>query len=251
MPGFSGQGKVYIGTSMIQSGIRQPDDLVWIGDASEFRIKMDVQSAQRNESFTGLRQPHRTLIKSRSGSLMVKFDEWNASNLALALNGSSAAVAAGTAVTNYTYTVGKRVGSILVLPAPNVTAVVVKDSTGAPITLVAGVDYRLDAARGTIEILRLQAFVQPFKVDFTPGAHTKVGALNTATRELFVRLDGVNTDDNTTVIANCFRIKLSPAKELALINNDFNDFELDGDLLADTGRAFDSADGQFFNIVLP
>lgn len=248
MPGFSGQGKVSIGTAVVTNGVRVPGMLRFIGNASEFKLSIDEQTATRNDSFTGLRMPLRRISKARGASLMIKFDEFNPDNLALALKAATTQVSASGAVLGYTFPSGAKVGSVLAAPAKNLSSVVIKDSAGSPATLVPGVDYSLDAFAGTVEILRLQAFVQPFKMDYTPGAHTKTGALNQPTIEHYVHFAGINTDDNSRAIVDVFRVPLTPSKEIALINDDFADFELNGEVLADTGRAVNSADGQFFSI---
>jgi hypothetical protein len=248
MPGFSGQGRVLIGTAQLVGGIRQPGLLRWIGNASKFEVAIEEQTAQRSESFSGTRSPLRRITKSRGAKLDVVFDEFNSENLALALGATVTQVSTGTAVTNYNFPTGARVGTTLALPAKNVTAVTVTDSAAG--NLVLGTHYTLDAANGAIELLSLGSFVQPFRANFTPGAHTKVGALNVPTTEVFVQLQGINTDDNSRVSVDVFRVKLTPAKMMSLINDDFADFNLDGEVLADTARSLASADGQLFAVAL-
>lgn len=246
MPGFSGQGKVLIGTSQTVAGIRQPGLLRWLGNASLFKVGLSEDSSQRNESYTGLRSPLRKLTKARGGNIEIKFDEFTDDNTALGLVAAVTAVSSGAPVTNYAFPSGAKVGSILAAPAKNLSAVSVKDSAGSPATLVLGTDYTLDAFAGTAELLNLGTYVQPFKMNYTAGAYTKIGALSQASVDVYLQFVGINTDDQSRCVVDIFRARLKPTKEFTLINDDYVDFDLEGDILIDTGRVAASAEGQFF-----
>lgn len=248
MSGFNGQGKVLIGTAMTVAGILQPGLLRWIGNASEFKVQMDEKTSQRNESFSGSRLPYRRLTQSRAGTISIKFDEFSKTNNALALVASVTQVSAGTAVVAYPFPSGASIGSVLSVPSKNITAFALKDSTGTPLTLVSGTDYDVDLFTGSATIKNLGSYVQPFKADYTPGAHTKIGALNQAATDVYIKFEGVNTDDGTRIASDIYRARLSPTKEFNFIGDDYQDFMLDGTILADTGRTASSADGQFYNI---
>jgi hypothetical protein len=250
MPGFSGQGKVLIGTRQ-SNGL--PGVLRWIGNASVFRVAQNEDTVERQESYTGNRLPNRRLTRSRGGEITITFDEFNKENMAIALLGQNSLVAAGSAVTNFNFPTGAVVGDSLILPAKNVSAVAVRDSTGSPKTLPPG-QYELDAFSGTITLLDLTTgapYVQPFKADYTPGAVNVIGAFKLLSTEVYIRMDGVNTDDNSRVICDVFRTRLSPSRQMDLINNDFNDFEVAGSVLADLTRSAGSAGGQFYSLTLP
>lgn len=249
MPGFSGQGKVYIGTAQVVSGIRQPGILAWIGNAKTFKINQEEQSSQRNESFSGSRLPYRRLAQGRSGTVDISFDEFTDDNMALALLGAITQVAAGAAVVGYTFPSGAKVGSVLAVPAKNLSLTALKDSAGAPATLVAGTDYDLDAFAGTFTLKNLGAYVQPFKADYTPGGFKKIAALNQPVQELYLRMDGINTDDGSRAIVDIFRARLAPISGWDAISEDFVDFEMQAAILADTGRSSSGADGQFYTLV--
>lgn len=251
MPGFSGQGKVLIGARQNDG---TPGILRWIGNASVFRVAQNEDTVERKESYTGNRLPNRRMTRGRGGEITITFDEFSKENMAIALLGSNTAVAASAAVTNSPFPTGAIVGDTLVMPRKNVSAVTIKDSTGAPKTLTAGVNYELDAFAGTIRLLDLTtggAFVQPFKADFTPGAVNVVGAFKLLSTEVYVRMDGINTDDGSRVICDVFRTRLSPSRQMDLINDDFNDFEVSGSVLADLLRQSSDAGGQFYSLTLP
>ncbi|MBI5334742.1 MAG: hypothetical protein HZB72_09200 [Burkholderiales bacterium] len=247
MPGFLGQGKVLIG---LRKSDGTPDLLRWIGNASAFSLSLGEETVERNESYSGNRLPLRRATRSRQGNIELTFDEFSADNEALMLIGAVTEVAAAAAVSGWTAPANAKVGSIIALPAKNVSAVAVKDSTGSPKTLPPA-GYSLDAAAGTIELLDITTggpYVQPFKVDYTPGAHKVVGAFKQATAEVYIRLNGINTDDGSRVIVDVFRARLSPTQSLPLIGDDFADFQLQGTVLADLTRVETSAGGQFFSL---
>lgn len=247
MPGFSGQGKVFIG-SRLSTGL--PGPMRWLGNCSVFRLAQNEDTVERKESYTGNRLPNRRMTRGRGGELTITFDEWTKEGAAWSLLGASTNVAAGSAVTAWVAPTGFVAGDSILLPAKNVSAVTVVDSTGSPKTLPSG-QYTLDAFAGTItldDITTGGPYVQPFKVDYTPGAVTVIGGFKLLAPEVYVRLDGINTDDNSRVIVDVFRSRLSPARQVDFISDDFADFELVGATLADLTRSSASAGGQFYSI---
>ena len=54
---------------------------------------------------------------------------------------------------------------------------------------------------------------------------------------------------NAKVLVELYRIAFDPLKELGLITEEYNKFELEGSLLADSTKPFDNALGQFGRIV--
>jgi hypothetical protein len=251
MPGFSGQGKVYIGTALIGvGGIRQPGILTYIGNAPKFKINHEETTSQRNESFSGSRLPFRRLAQGRSGTVDIGFDEFTKDNMALALLGAVTQVTAGTAVVGYTFPTGAKIGSVLAVPGKNLTATALKDSAGTPIILSAANDYDLDAFAGSFTLKAIPG-TQPYKADYTPGAFTKIAAMNQPTSDIYIRMDGINTDDGSRAIVDIFRARLSPISGWDAISNDYVDFEMQGSILADTSRLSAGADGQFYTITTP
>lgn len=252
MSGFLGQGKVFVGPRLV-TGL--PDIMRWLGNAAKFELALDEQQVARNESYSGTRLPARRQTVTRNGTVNITFDEFSDDNNALILVGTKTVVAASGAQTNValaaTVPNPAVVGSTLIIPGNNLTGVVIKDSTGSPKTLTVDVNYRLDAFAGSIDILDLTTggpYVMPLKADFTPGQRTVVGSFQTVTPELYVRFNGVNTDDNSRCIVDVFRTRLMPPKNFALISDDFANYDLSGGMLADPTRLATDPGGQFFKI---
>jgi hypothetical protein len=252
MAGLSGQGKVLIAK-------RNPDGSAgayrWLGNTPKFEIGLEEEVTEKSESYSGSRLPFRRVTKSRKGTLSVTMDEASKANMALVLNSLATLVAAPAAVADRPLAAAAAVGDILSLfGAKAVSNVVIKDSSGAPKVLVAGVNYSVSPFAGTVEILDLAnggPFVMPLTASLTPGATTQVGAFTTASAEYSIMLDGMNSDDGSRFIVDVYRVRLSPAKALSLITEDYAEFELEGTVLADMTRTAEGVGGQFFNITLP
>jgi hypothetical protein len=247
MPGFSGQGKVLVGTRL-STGL--PGPMRWLGNASVFRLAQNEDTVERKESYTGQRLPNRRMTRGRGGEITITFDEWTKEGAAWALLGATTTVAAGSAVANWVAPTGYVAGDTILLPHKNVSAVSIVDSTATPKTLPNGQTTQ-DLFAGSITLDNLTAggpYVQPFKVSYTPGAVSVIGGFKLLAPEVYVRLDGINTDDDSRVIVDVFRNRLSPARQVDFISDDFADFELVGATLADLTRASSSAGGQFYSV---
>jgi hypothetical protein len=249
MPGFSGQGKVWIGN--VVGGVPQP--LVWMGNALSLSVALTEDVLERNESFSGSRLPLCRTTRAKQATVNLSGDEWNVDNLTRLLQATKTTVAAGAAVVGELAPPGVTVGSLVVLGGQNVTAVAVQDSTGAPKTLVANTNYRLHAKTGAIEFIDLTVggpYVQQVKTNYTPGARDVVALFNSGNPEQWIRFEGINTDDNTEVLVDLYRVRLSPTRELPLILDEYATFEQEGSVLVDTTKPAGGTLGQFGRLVL-
>jgi len=52
------------------------------------------------------------------------------------------------------------------------------------------------------------------------------------------------------VLVELYRVAFDPLKEISFISNEYNKFEIEGSLLADSSKPFDATLGQFGRIVL-
>jgi len=129
--------------------------------------------------------------------------------------------------------------------------VVLTDSTGTPVTLVKGTHYTVDEDFGAITFLSVATLTAPIKAAYTYGAVTDVGIFTAPLPERFLRLEGINTaDSNKPVLVELYRVAFSPLKNLGLITDDLNKFELEGSLLADSTKPYDATLGQYGRITL-
>ena len=132
-----------------------------------------------------------------------------------------------------------------------------KDSATPAKTLVLGTDYTADLDFGAVQLLRLDdgaatpvPFTAPLKASYGFGVTTEIGIFTQPLPERFLRLEGLNTaQGNAKVLVELYRVAFDPLKELNLISDEYNKFELEGSLLADNTKPVDAVLGQFGKIV--
>lgn len=117
--------------------------------------------------------------------------------------------------------------------------------------MVLNTDYQiLDRKAGLIKILNIGTFVQPFKFDYTPEAADLVTMFTQPAKERFLRFSGLNTaNSDDPVIVDLYRVIFDPAANIALINDELAQFELEGSVLFDSTRSIDAALGGFGRII--
>jgi len=125
---------------------------------------------------------------------------------------------------------------------------VIVDSTGSPVTLVAGTDYKLTGS--VVTILNVTGFVQPFKATYTYGSQEIITMMTSVTPpERYIVFDGLDTFTGVAVHAELFRVQFLPAKTFSLIDPDWGGFDLTGALLYDELNAADSTFGGFGRLI--
>jgi hypothetical protein len=150
------------------------------------------------------------------------------------------------------------VGERYFLAHPKVASLVIQDSSATPATLVEGLDYTADVDFGAIQFLRLDdggtpavPYAAPLKASYAFGVTTGIGIFTQPLPERYLRLEGINTaDGNARVLVELYRVAFDPLKEMSLISNEYNKFEMEGSLLADASKPIDATLGQFGRIQL-
>lgn len=244
---FVGQGKVFIGSRDV---LGNPMALRFVGNVPNLKFSLKTDVIEHKESTSGQRATDARIIKGKSADFSCALEDFTKENLALVLYGASSQITTGT-VTAEALPLGLAVGDFAALKGQSVTSVVVKDSTPVtPLTLVAGTDYELNAEHGSIRILNIGAYVQPFKADYTKGAVTSINMLTQPLPERFVRFEGLNiADSNKPVLIELYRVAIDPLKELAMIGENVASFDLSGSVMIDALKANDAVLGQFGRIV--
>lgn len=249
MPGYSGQGKVSLGFRRA-NGL--PDVMRWLGNASVFQLGQSANRVERNESFSGTRSPHRAMTATREGTLKITFDEWNNENMRWIAQGDVQQVAGGNFADWVAPTSATKAGDRIMLPWRDITIAAngIKDSASSPVT-IAQAKWKITEGGTGVELLEtLAGITAPLKLTGTYAAHQVMGAFNMLNAEVFIRFEGINTDTAEKEIVDVFRVRLDPAKQIDMINNDnFADFELDGTLLLDNTRPANGPGGQMWQVM--
>lgn len=246
------QGRVYLGR---RDAAGLPIDLRSPGNVADLKLTLQTDVLEHYESQTGQRTLDHRMIKQKSATVMLTLESFTPENLALALYGQPLTDAGGTVTEETLGSTTLKIGERYPLAHPQVSNLIVTDSAATPVTLEAGVDHTADLVFGALQLLRLtdgtDPFVGPLKASYTYGAVTEVGIFTQPLPERFVRLEGVNTaQSNAPVLVELYRVAFDPLKELALISEEYNRFELEGSLLADGTKPWDATLGQFGRIVM-
>lgn len=238
------QGRVYLGK---RDASGNPIELRTPGNVAELKLALKTDVIEHYESQSGSRSLDHRMIKQKSATVTLTLEEFTKENLALALYGHFVQSPTGT-VTDEPLPAAVVVGDRYALAHPKVSALIVKDSPGASLTL--GTHYTADTDFGAIQFLDLASFVPPFKASYSYGAVTEIGIFTQPAPERFLRLEGINTaQGNAKTLVELYRIAFDPLKEISFISNEYNQFELEGSLLADPGKPVDAALGQFGRLV--
>lgn len=229
---YSGQGRVII-------GLRDADgkmiDAWQVGNCTALEIQVAVEKIEHKESMTGDRAVDKVLITEKNATFNVTMESLDLRNLALAFWGNVVKNAAGT-VTGEKHLVKR--GSVVALAHPGTGSLTI--TTGTTPTPLPIAEYEYDPQFGTIYIAADAA-----SVDEDDGVEVTVGykyassetlqALTQATQpERFVRFEGLNTLDGSSVVVEIPRAAFEPLQSLPLINEEFANVQMNGNILQDT-----------------
>ena len=90
---FSGQGRVYIGA---RDDLGNPAGLTFVGNVPELKVSLSVETIEHQEAQSGQRLTDLQLIKTKKGEFACTLEELIATNLALALYGTTTTITPGT-----------------------------------------------------------------------------------------------------------------------------------------------------------
>lgn len=241
------QGRVYLGKRDLSGN---PTDVRSPGNVADLKLSLKTDVLEHYESQSGQRSLDHRMIKSKSATVVLTIEEFTKENLALALYGTHVATTGGTVTDEPVGGAAPVVGDRYFLAHPKVSTLIVKDSAATPATLTLGTHYTADVDFGAIQFLDTTGLTAPFKASYAFGDVSEIGIFTQPLPERYLRLEGLNTaQGNARVLVELYRVAFDPLKELALISTDYNKFEMEGSLLADSTKPYDAALGQFGRIV--
>lgn len=248
---YSGQGSLYVATR--DSGTGKPQGFLPLGNVPDLTIDIEVTKFEHKESESGNRLLDATIIKEKKGKFKFKLENLTLDNLAIGLYGASTINAGGTVAVGSPEIIAIPMGAKSMrfpLANPDVSTVVVKDSTGVT-THVLGTDYTVDAKNGVIILPATGAIVTAasgaattIKVSYTFASYKNLEAFTSAASpERYLRFEGLNTMDNSRVIIDAYRASFDPLTNYGVINEEMASVDMAGSLLADS---FVVSGSQFF-----
>ena len=238
---YSGQGSLY--SSKRETGTGKPLGFARVGNIPELTLDIEVDKYEHKESESGSRLLDLTMIKEKKGKFTFKLENLSLANLAEYLFGTSATVAGGT-VTAEMVRIPKGAKELrFPLAHPGVSAVVVKDDTGTT-SYALNTDYTIDAKNGVLILPAAGDIVADaaaavgdyieVSVGYTYASYTNMEAFTSASSpERYLRFEGLNTADGTSVIVDLFRCQFDPLTGYGLINDEVASVQVTGYLLAD------------------
>lgn len=244
---FSGQGIVYVGDRATDGTIIK---MVDVGNCPSLSVNFETDVTNHKESRTGFRLVDFRLITEQRARVTMTLEVFKKENLYIALYGA-AATQSTSAVTNESLGTGIVVNDIVSSKKYPFTTFSITDSAAIPATLTLGTHYNiLSSHSGLIQFINLGSFTQPFKLNYTPVAKDMVTIFESPSKERFLRFSGLNTANTLDpVTVDLYRTVFDPTGNLALINDELGQFELEGDVLYDSTRDLDSTLGGFGRVI--
>lgn len=229
---FAGQGKVFIAPRAKGGAING----AWteLGNSERLEISTNQTWQDVYESCSGNRDRIAHYVTQSEWTFAVDAMSFSKENLARAFYGTSSAVV-GSTVTDEAVT-AYALNSVIPLKNPGVSSVVVQKGVT---TLVAGTDYTLDAANGTITLISLaNAGTLPaaLTVDYAYAGYDRVDTNVTTAGEFAFRFEGINMTNGKAVIVEIHRVALNLAGALSLISETPAVFTMEGSLLPDAAQ---------------
>lgn len=222
---YIGSGKVYMQDLVTDKG------LIWIGLVDELTLKVDVDKKELadHSSPGGGIADSVTRIKSMGAEMKVR--SLSPSNIALALMGTTSAIAAGT-VTDEAHKAYK--GALLKFGnLPDTTQAIVVTSAGGTPTYVKDVDYEVTPSG--VRILEAGNIVDgaDLLVDYSKVAANAIEVLTNTGRPFRLVFEGLNeARTGKATVVELHRTKPTPSS-VPLINDDFAELSLPLDVLLD------------------
>lgn len=190
-----------------------------IGGTELHTVSMDImvedEYAEHMNTCEAVAQIDARALVSRKVTANVEIDELADESLDLGLAGSTTNTPSGATFSALSFPTGLAVGDVVPIPGGhlNLESLTLVDSTGSPVTLVAGTHYTVDLPAGLITILSLTGLTQPLKASGSVADDYDTTTIATADiAERWGRFSGKNLNNsNKAVIVDIPKIQINPA----------------------------------------
>lgn len=246
---YNGQGPIYMGDYDTATGKLIGVQKIGCGNRS-LKMTMDRSTEKIKESCSGSRATLAEYETEKNMQVSLEMQEFDRKMLAIALYGDTALVAGSSvAPGNGEVLPLMTVGDYYHTDHPFISAVTIKDSAGAPVTLVEGTDYVVeDAEHGAIKIVNLGTYVQPLQVEYTYASYGNIAAFAQTGVIKGIIFDGKSTVDNSRVRVFLPRISFGPTNDFDWLGDQAASLKLDGSALYNAQLAGDPLFGGFARI---
>ena len=241
------QGKMY--AAAVSNGV--PGAFRFLGNVPEGNLQFSTDVFTHPESTTGQRLEDLRIPRNKSAKINNTHKDFIKENLALSFNGAASSISSGS-VSNEALPSGLVAGDFVRTAKPNISALVVTDSAGSPVTLTAGTHYEITSAvHGTIKFINVASFTQPFKLAYSNGLASNVNMFTQPAQELWLKFDAIETVSGANnKLIELYRVLFDPTSDMQLWHNEIGKLPLSGSVLYDASKASDTVLGQFGRVVL-
>ena len=232
-----GRGKVFL-DSLDASGNRT--GMQDLGNCTSVETENKVEIKEKYESMDPASSLYARGVTRQTVSIKITGDEYTLDNLARVLLGSVVQVTGtGATVSAEAFTAGSPAGIVQgrYYPLAHRNITTLTDVKQASTSGVLGTDYTADLVRGIIYIIpgsTLFAAGVQLTADYIYGSYT-YNAVNVATQgtyEAYLRFEG-NPIKGPTYEAEYWHVSFTPTGQLGLIADDFGNWTLEGEVIAD------------------
>lgn len=235
---YGGQGS--LGVAAIIAGV--PQGLVQLGNVPNLSIDIETTEFSHRESESGNRLEDIIITQQKSGNFTFAMENVEPANLALALWGTSAAIAGSSVVAEVQKAF---LDKKIILDFPDVSSVVVTGPSQTP-TYTLTTDYTVDAKNGTVTPVGTGSISEDelLEIDYDYAGMDETMAFTLVSApERWMRFEGLNTVDSSYVIVDIWKARIAPLTGYELINDEIAAPEVTGNILADATKQTGS---QFF-----
>lgn len=243
---FSGQGVVLMGKRDTSSGIAKAGGLFEVGNCSELKLNVNTSTVEHKETTTGARAIDLRLTTEIKANMECTIENFNSKNLSQAMRGHHVDSTAGTVTDEPLLAYPGMISPLahISIKPPSVTPLVaftVETVEATPKVLVLGTDYEVNFEAGSIKFKAASTIFAapgtlsvPVVITYEYNAQEEVHGLTQPMQTIWLRFEGLNTaDTNKPVVLDVFKFSTDPLKELDLIGDKINAFQLAGSCLAD------------------
>jgi hypothetical protein len=236
---YIGSGKIYMRDLAGTGG------LVEVGNVS----KLDIGTEEEVKELRDYRSPGGGVLNEvrriTAVALAMTLHDVSPDNLAMALYGTTSAVAAGTVASE---AVTAKLDALVRLAHTGISDVVVKDATDTT-THVEGTDYEVRPAGLWILSGGAIADGATIHVSYSYSAQDVVQALTSAQGTYELVFEGLNeARSGKPVIVDVWRARFGAASTISFIGDDYAGLEIEGKALKDTDKP--SGVSQYFRATL-
>jgi len=259
---YSGQGSLYVAERNADGTNK---GFIALGNVPALEISVEVTKFEHKEAESGSRAVDLTIVQEKKGTFSMTMESITPENLALAFWGSQAArtgaaetdvlLTARVHATMYDYRVpieDPATGQVYA----GLSSVTIDDDAAGTNTYEFGTtpgttaspgtskNGWIDETNGVIVIFNtaeqtarsaaiLLADEDPMYVNFTDSNATVVHAFTESSQERWLRFEGLNTINDSSVIIDMFKCSLDPLAGYQLINEELGTLEITGSVLYD------------------